>query len=1384
MKIAHFGTFDVENYGDLLFPLLLERRLGGSGFEFVHVSPVGQAPSLRDCKPTIGFQEALAQCESWDAIVLGGGALVHGDNAGEVEKYRDPAIHAIAYPGLWLLPALISHLRGLPLIWNATGVPWEFSEERKRKMLQWACWQTDYLAVRDIESARVLCESSINTSVVPDTAVEVSGLWSAQELQQEFTRLNVEGRWPQDRYLALHLREWYAKSDPVRLAENIKQICDSRGAAALLLSIGGCHGDEAFARRIIEHLGSYPAFILVPESLRSVAAAIRHSAGYVGSSLHGAITAFSFARPFVLVANLSRRKFSGFLAHIDATNLQVSDWAAAATAVSAWGKEQTDVKVKPGRQLVQALDQHWTSMSSALAKRRTVPAHVASRLLETLSGMPDEWFPLVPMLEQSPLFKPIFDHHRTAWTSARRHLEHSAFLKAAAYDRLHQHHQQLIFTVTSLNKRLDELREDKRKTVEAFKTSIEKTKKDLQDQRRAWEEQLRAHATAIHRGEGQILELRDALNTRVATLARRDEQIGELHDQLKTHLTNIQKRDEQIAELREKLTNSSERNRVLKRALDGIEKSFGRLRDSRSFHFMVYTARRFGLVSRTPRVCVEAIKKQLADTRKALKQAKKAAKISIKANSERTVDAVADSRPVQVQKAPSASATPTVIKPVFAARPAMHAGQLISVVIPVYNAHDDLELCLDSVRRNSRSDHLVIAVDDASPDERIWPLLRRWAAQHHNFRAVRNTSNLGYTATVNRGSDLAGPGDLILLNSDTIVPPRWIEQMAACAYSRPNVATVTAISNAAGAFSVPEKNVVNFLPSGWGVDEMATFVEHISQRIRPVVPTGNGFCLYLTAAARAAVGIFDAENFPLGYGEENDFSMRASAAGLVNLIDDATYVFHRRSASIGQTKAEILQISRATLDRLHPEYTQRVRDWTEADPLDPVREKMKILLQRTAEGVAENIVPNDSRPCLLFILHDGTGGTRFTSEDLSDAMAARYRTILLFAALDHWTLAEYFEGRITPVRRYPFSEQWRVDRPMGPDRLAAIREICVDYTVALAHVRHLLASGPELLGALRKLEIPIVFSFHDFYTICPTIQLLDETWTYCAGRCTPGAGDCPLPGNWFRPPLPWLKHRYVHEHQRRMTKALPLSDAFVTTSEASRDLIIKHFPALNDERFTVIEHGRDLPRLELARAPVPGEPLRAIMFGALSPAKGLKLILELLEKNQQAGRPIELHILGQKPANFEPAQLGGIYHGTYERGELSKRISAIGPNVSLVPSLWPETYCHVLTESWAMGLPVLASDIGTLRDRVLAHGGGWLLPVGDSERWFAKLRQLTDNRQSYEVALGEVRRMELPDVAWMARQYEAIYEPLLQQVTTGNRRHSPTLPIASEAVAG
>jgi GT2 family glycosyltransferase/glycosyltransferase involved in cell wall biosynthesis len=886
--------------------------------------------------------------------------------------------------------------------------------------------------------------------------------------------------------------------------------------------------------------------------------------------------------------------------------------------------------------------------------------------------------------------------------------------------------------------------EEQREKAVALQKAIQRRDEQIQAQRRQIEEQREkaiALQKAIEKRDEQIQEQREKAIALQEAIDRRDWQIESLQKQLeeaerrwKKDLVKLGKWSDRMAHDLDRLLKS---NRWRVGCWLSLKRAGSRSKEAQRFA---------QLIASRPRA---------ASAEEGLGPAQSSA-------DKGTLDGI--TRP--------SSSAPRSSAPLAVPEDVECGGQPVSIVIPVYNAHDDLIRCLESVQRHSRPDHPVIMIDDASTDERMWPLLQEWAMQHRNFRAVRNESNLGYTATVNRGCELAGAGDIILLNSDTIVPSHWIEQLAACAYSQRQVATVTAISNAAGAFSVPRKNAINNLPPGWSVDQMAAFIEHTSQRIRPAVPTGNGFCMYITSAARAAVGHFDAEHFPNGYAEENDYCLRASAAGLVHLIDDATYVFHRQSASFGPAKEQTLKKSRATLDELHPQYTQLIRQWSQMDALDPVRENMGRQIDAVLLNGIEGVLPRDERPCLLFVLHDGAGGTRFCAEDLSQAMASRYRVILLRAAVDSWSIDQFFDNRAVPVRRYSFAEPWRVDTPMTADRLAIIREICADYKVDLAHPHHLLASGPELLTLLRQLDIPIVFSFHDFYTVCPTIQLLDETQTYCAGYCSSGAGDCSLPANWFRPPLPRLKHRYVREHKRRMSAALESVDVCVTTSEASRALITEHFPALADGRFSVIEHGRDLPRLNLAQSPQPGRPLRAVFFGVLNRSKGIDLVRRLLEKSRTTGNGIELHVLGPKSGGFDPESLGAIYHGPYHRDELAERIRAIGPAVSLIPSLWPETYCYVLTESWAMGLPVLASDIGTLRERVVKHGGGWLLPVGDVEQWFGKVLALVGDPQGYATALEEIQKMEFPGVAWMAEKYDAIYKQLLARSrgTFGSKR--------------
>ena len=130
--------------------------------------------------------------------------------------------------------------------------------------------------------------------------------------------------------------------------------------------------------------------------------------------------------------------------------------------------------------------------------------------------------------------------------------------------------------------------------------------------------------------------------------------------------------------------------------------------------------------------------------------------------------------------------------------------------------------------------------------------------------------------------------------------------------------------------------------------------------------------------------------------------------------------------------------------------------------------------------------------------------------------------------------------------------------------------------------------------------------------------------------------------------------------------------------------------------------------------------------------------------------------------SFRPEQFGGIKHGPYERHELAGRLVAIRPSFSIVASIWPETYCHTLTESWVNGLPVLASDIGTLRERILRHGGGWLLDPHNAPQWFDEMQRILATPSDYAARKEEVLAYRSRTIRQMTDDYCAIYQRLLE----------------------
>jgi GT2 family glycosyltransferase/glycosyltransferase involved in cell wall biosynthesis len=232
----------------------------------------------------------------------------------------------------------------------------------------------------------------------------------------------------------------------------------------------------------------------------------------------------------------------------------------------------------------------------------------------------------------------------------------------------------------------------------------------------------------------------------------------------------------------------------------------------------------------------------------------------------------------------------------------------VDVIVTVYDALEHVRACLDSLEQHADGfKRRVIVVDDASgPETKRW--LRGRAERWSDLHLVEHERNLGYTRTVNHGLRISSARWVVLLNSDTIVSEGWLAGMVRCAQADPSVGMVGPLSNAASWQSVPEvadrngRFKVNRLEAGLDVRGMAELVRSCSTRRYPKLPVLNGFCLLLRRQLLERVGFMDELTFPFGYGEENDYCMRATQAGFRLAVADDVYVFHAKSKSFGAAR--------------------------------------------------------------------------------------------------------------------------------------------------------------------------------------------------------------------------------------------------------------------------------------------------------------------------------------------------------------------------------------------------------------------------------------------------------------------------------------------------
>jgi GT2 family glycosyltransferase len=584
----------------------------------------------------------------------------------------------------------------------------------------------------------------------------------------------------------------------------------------------------------------------------------------------------------------------------------------------------------------------------------------------------------------------------------------------------------------------------------------------------------------------------------------------------------------------------------------------------------------------------------------------------------------------------------------------------LTVIIPVFNAYEYVTSCLESVFSTINSVDILV-IDDASTDPKINSYLLSLESRG-KIRLITNESNMGFVKTVNLGFTNSNSNDVVLLNSDTIVFDGWLEGLVSTSLSLEKVATVTAMSNAATIFSLPFEGEFACEPQ---------LTEVISRDFRNIsvldqqqieIPTCHGFCVLITRDSLNEVGYFDEKTFGLGYGEENDFSMRANILGYKNLLAPSVVVHHYGSKSFQESRLILAQKNMASLRKLYPNYLTKVSDFLERKELDQYRLRAFRALKKA--GVID---------LSTHITHSLGGGVRKSIELETRQLDA---ILLTIEPVDQFSIQLKFTYD-------ELSSELRLNGNSGDD---LFQELFGYLGIQKVVIQHLLGYSTELTNSLLDTETDKTLRIHDFYYICPRIHLVGQNNTDCN---LPDIGTC---NNCLQSDTNFDIETYRLGKVPILRNVSRISAPSLDTAKRYQGIVKNLDVELST--FDITESQISLP----SELPERDEIVVAVL-GELTKHKGLDLVIELAKSLQ--GKRFRFEIIGSVPIGTQVHSSNIRVHGRYKDfSDLSEKVLLVRPDMFLFPGKIPETFSYTLSEALKFGIPIAYFKTGSIAERL------------------------------------------------------------------------------------
>lgn len=633
--------------------------------------------------------------------------------------------------------------------------------------------------------------------------------------------------------------------------------------------------------------------------------------------------------------------------------------------------------------------------------------------------------------------------------------------------------------------------------------------------------------------------------------------------------------------------------------------------------------------------------------------------------------------------------------------------QMIDVIIPVYNGYEYFEKLFQSISKTKMKYRLIL-IDDCSPDERVFPYLKKYADSHEEVILLSNAENLGFVQTVNKGLSYS-KNHVALVNTDVEVPENWLERLMYPIIMEKNIATSTPYTNCGTICSYPEFGKDNELFEQKTLKE----IDDVFATIKPTyekLPTGIGFCMGMNRGAINKIGLLDADTFGKGYGEENDWCQRAIKSGYHNVHVENLFVYHKHGGSFhSEDKKRYLEENGKKLLEKHPNYNRDVAYFCELDPNRKIRSYVTFQLLASIPK-KETIVAFDHK------LGGGATAYLLNVEENELQNDKCFCTVTYDYKLGYYRIAYKYHKYQVFLRINSLNKLFEIFEELKIDK------IIINELVTYLDLYRVL----ESIKKYRKMHsIFLQLLIHDFFPICPTVNLLNTERKYCDLPSIEKCENC-LQNN---SSVTCTDYDSMKAWRENWKSLMEVCDEIVAFSHSSKEIVEKAYG--ESKNLVVRPHQvRNMPCIQKKRKTT--KTLNIGLLGVLTQHKGLAVVKQILKTIEAEELNVRVVLIG---SSLEPISSKYFRQtGEYTRDMIPRLVFEEDIDIFLIPSIWPETFSYTTEEIMKMGFPVMCFDIGAPAERVKKYEKGIIIPEINGK---AVLKAVKENRDK---VVGGVKR--------------------------------------------